>query len=81
MAKLNTKRAPVVTVEGMERIIQQIYDDINDIIRAINSQSSGDEIQGRIGDIKVVVEDQNVYKLKVKTNEGWAEANITFIEK
>ena len=39
MADIKTKRAPQVSIEGMERIIQHIYDDINEIIRALNSQS------------------------------------------
>ena len=82
MAELKTKRAPQVPVEGMERIVQQIYDDINDIIKSINSQLSNlESSQGKVGDIKVLSNDVNSYELRAKTRDGWVKTDLSFVDK
>jgi len=82
MADIKTKRAPQVSIEGMERIIQHIYDDINEIIRALNSQSlETQEERGQTGDIKIVVTDVNTYELRAKTKDGWAKVDLSFVDK
>ena len=61
------KRTPVKSPPEMERAVQQIYDDINEIINAVNSVYSssdiklpefipfqGDETSGKPGDIRIV---------------------------
>ena len=82
MADIKAKRAPQVTVEGMERIVQQIYDDMNEIIRALNSQLSNiEEGQGKSGDIKILNKDVNSYELRAKTKDGWAKVDLSFVDK
>ena len=74
MADLKTKRAPQVAIEGMERIIQQIYDDINDVIKSVNSQLAYlEDSEGKIGDIKILSNDVNSYELRAKTRDGWVK--------
>ncbi len=82
MSKTSTKRAPQVSVEGMERIIQQIYDDINDIIRSVNSQLANlESSEGKVGDIKVLSNDVNSYELRAKTRDGWVKVDLSFVDK
>lgn len=81
MAKLSTKRSPQVPTEDMVRVIQQIYDDINDIIRAINNQTSEDSVIGKVGDIKVLSNEYNTYELRIKTKDGWVKTNLSFVDK
>ena len=77
MAKLK-KRSPVKSPPDMERVVQQIYDDINDVINAVNTYSL-DEVgtAGNIGDIRIV-QDQSgsssKYYIEFKTRDGWARA-------
>ena len=48
MAKLK-KRTPVKVPSDMERPIQQIYDDINDIINAVNRfHLEGEKTEGKV---------------------------------
>ena len=42
MSELKSKRAPAVS--SNERAWSQVYDDINDIIRAVNNQSGVDRL-------------------------------------
>ena len=76
MAKMK-KRTPVKAPPEMERAIQQIYDDINDIINSVNSFALvGEEFLGKAGDIRVIKEQSgatSTYYLQVKTNDGWMQ--------
>jgi hypothetical protein len=83
MAKLK-KRAPIAAPKELQRNIQQIYDDINDIINSINQFSmSSDEFSGKSGDIKVIkhVKDDGtiVYYIRAKTPDGWVQAEATSV--
>ena len=78
---ISTKRAPVTSVEGMDRIIQKIYDDLNEIINAVNQSTR--EIRstatGKKGDIRVVKDSTDgSFKLEAYTEDGWAyTSNLT----
>ena len=82
MAKMR-KRTPVKAPPEMERTVQQIYDDINDIINSVNSFAlSGGEGVGKPGDIRIVKEqEQNTtnYYLEFKTDDGWVRLTGTLI--
>ena len=69
------KRAPLKPPQEMERVIQQVYDDLNDIINAVNSISlAGRGDRGKPGDIRIVTnQDQGSinYYLEFKSNDGW----------
>jgi hypothetical protein len=75
MAELTKKRAPLTVPEDMQRAVQQIYDDINEIINAVNYYSlSGENTAGKPGDIRIIKEqDQSTtnYHLEFKTDDGW----------
>ena len=77
------KRTPVKAPPEMERAIQQIYDDINDIINSVNAFSlSGEESTGKPGDIRVIKEQSgatNTYYLQVKTDDGWVQMEASLI--
>ena len=82
MAKLK-KRAPIKAPVELERNIQQIYDDINDIINAVNVALSSEEYEGKEGDFRVIKEQQeggtSKYYLRVKTQDGWVEIEANFV--
>ena len=83
MAKLK-KRTPAKVPQDMERAIQQIYDDINDIINSVNSFHL-EEIgsQGKIGDIRIVQEQSGSssnYYIEFRTQDGWARSEGTLID-
>ena len=76
MSKMK-KRTPVKAPPEMERAVQQIYDDINDIINSVNSFAlSGEEYLGKPGDIRVIKEQSGAtttYYLQIKSDDGWVQ--------
>lgn len=76
MAKMS-KRTPARVPPEMERAVQQIYDDLNDIINSVNAFAlSGEEFAGKPGDIRVVKDQSgtgSTYYLQVKTDDGWVQ--------
>lgn len=75
------KRAPVTSVEGMDRVIQKIYDDLNEVINAVNQSTK--EVRstttGKKGDIRVVKDSTDgTFKIEAYTEDGWAyTSNLT----
>ena len=79
------KRTPIKPPAELERNIQQIYDDINDIINAVNSFALfGEEFLGKPGDLRVVARQQadgsKKFFFQYNTNEGWIEIEGTKVE-
>ena len=77
---LQRKRAPLTSDPNMQRIVQQIYDDINEIINSVNS--SGTETRslssGKEGDVRVIKDKTSGdYKIEAFTEDGWAETSLT----
>ena len=63
----------------ISRTVQQIYDDINQIINAVNQVADEGRslAKGKEGDIRVVKDSVNgTYKIEAKTIDGWASANL-----
>ena len=88
MKDLKIKRAPVLQTSDtdMQRVIQNIYDDINDIIRSLQGTSviSGTEHQnilGKVGDFKVTSNESDEYELRVKTKDGWVKVKLDFVDR
>tara|TARA_R110002051_G_scaffold316960_1_gene397410 strand:- start:1152 stop:1322 length:171 start_codon:yes stop_codon:yes gene_type:complete len=50
----------------MDRVLKQIYDDLNMIINSVNSFNNQKEHQGKLGDIRVT--DKG---LQFKNKSGW----------
>ena len=72
--KLSEKRAPIpVTDPGMGRIVQQIYDDINEIIQSVNNSVGDDRdvSSGKVGDLRVVKRENGDFRLEMMTDDGW----------
>ena len=80
---ISKKKPPAGAVEGMDRIIQQIYDDINDVINSVNQSENAmrDLGKGKVGDIKVVQTSGGTDRIEVRTKNGWSKVNLTRIEK
>jgi hypothetical protein len=80
---ISKKKPPTGAVEGMDRIIQQIYDDINDIINSVNQSENAMRNlgKGKVGDIKVVQSSGGTDRIEVRTKNGWSKVNLTRIEK
>lgn len=78
--KISKKRPPNTPRKEFTRIINTIYDDINDIINSVN-QSSDESVltsSGKKGDIRIVKDRKtSTYKIQAFTEDGWAEVNLT----
>ena len=82
MAKLK-KRVPLKVPDDMQRAVQQIYDDINEIINAVNSYNLEEKAyEGKVGDIRIVQSQSGAnskYYIEFKTKDGWARSEGTLI--
>ena len=74
-------------IDSLNRIIQTIYDDINEVINATNkSENINRELsKGKPGDMRVVnyqlsTTDDNKYRLEVYTEDGWARTSLSLID-
>jgi len=80
MSDLKSKRAP--SVSSNERAWSQVYDDINDIIKAVNNKSgveSRDGASGKDGDIRLFKDvDRTKYFIEGKFGDGWAKRELLF---
>tara|TARA_R110000824_G_scaffold401404_1_gene612020 strand:- start:20 stop:271 length:252 start_codon:yes stop_codon:yes gene_type:complete len=74
---LMKKRTPVKVPPEMERAVQQIYDDLNDIINSVNVFAlSGEESAGKPGDMRVIKDQSGsaiTYYLQIKSDDGWVQ--------
>ncbi len=66
---ISKKRAP-----SADRTIQRVYDDINELIDAVNHPQTGTPSQGegRPGDLRVVESSDGTVRLQARTSKGWA---------
>tara|TARA_R100000750_G_C2321765_1_gene86612 strand:- start:479 stop:778 length:300 start_codon:yes stop_codon:yes gene_type:complete len=84
MPRISTKRAPTVSGENsvqISRAFSQVYDDINEIINAVNASDTTlirDGTEGKSGDIRIVKTVTGDYSLEVRTEEGWVQSIVTF---
>tara|TARA_R100001594_G_scaffold77860_4_gene112436 strand:- start:5837 stop:6091 length:255 start_codon:yes stop_codon:yes gene_type:complete len=81
---ISKKRAPKTDDPQMDRIISTIYDDLNEIINAVNQGSTSEEkkgYQGKSGDIRLAKEANGTYEIQGRTDEGWAFVAMSFKEK
>ena len=72
------KKAPFVEEVRLNRIISKIYDDINELINAVNQDETTlkkADTEGKTGDIRIVKDSTNNYYLEAKTDEGWIQSN------
>jgi len=79
---ISKKRAPSISGSpDVERAFSQLYDDLNEVISAVNQGKTTDEkkaSEGKSGDIRLVKDskDENYY-LEARSDEGWIRSNNT----
>jgi hypothetical protein len=81
---ISKKRAPRVDDAQLNRVISKIYDDINEIINAVNQGNTSEEkksYEGKSGDIRLLKDSTGAYEIQGKTDEGWVKTSMTFKEK
>tara|TARA_R100001510_G_scaffold17481_1_gene14770 strand:+ start:2928 stop:3179 length:252 start_codon:yes stop_codon:yes gene_type:complete len=81
---ISKKRSQRITENNMQRIIDKIYDDLNELIDAVNSKDTvlvPDESVGKEGNIRIIRDPNgDSYKIQGRTSEGWASTSITLNE-
>ena len=71
---ISRKRAPVVQDSVLNRIFSKIYDDMNELINAVNQGDTTEEkktFEGKTGDLRIVKDANRKYFLEARTDEGW----------
>ena len=78
---ISKKRAPHISTDNLERVLAQVYDDINEVIDSVNQESSTEEkkgFEGKSGDMRVTKDsDDSKYYLEMKSDEGWVRSDNT----
>jgi len=81
---ISKKRSQKVNDTNLQRVVDRIYDDLNELIDAVNSKNTvlvSDESTGKEGDIRVIrSSDGDSYKIQGRTSEGWASASLNLNE-
>tara|TARA_B100000902_G_C27106363_1_gene811355 strand:+ start:231 stop:482 length:252 start_codon:yes stop_codon:yes gene_type:complete len=78
---ISKKKPPHVPQPELSRLVQQIYDDINEVINAVNQKITVegiDRFDGNLGDIRVAQNSNKTYEIQGRTKDGWASASLTF---
>ena len=81
---ISKKTAPTLEDPQVDRVISTIYDDLNEVINAVNQGSTSEEksgYEGKSGDVRIAKQSDNSYQLEGRTDEGWASTTLTFREK
>jgi uncharacterized protein (DUF1499 family) len=78
---ISKKRAPHISADNLERVLAQVYDDLNEVIDSVNQSSSVEEKKtyaGKTGDMRVI-QDQGdkKYYLEMKSDDGWVRSDNT----
>jgi len=78
---LSKKRAPHVSTDNLERVLAQVYDDLNEVIDSVNQGNSVEEkktYEGKSGDMRVTKDsDDSKYYLEMKSDDGWVRSDNT----
>ena len=80
---ISKKKAVLISnpeVVEINRIIEKIYDDLNDVINSVNQGSTSeikDSFGGKSGDIRLAKINDGSYEIQGKTNEGWVKVAMT----
>ena len=78
---ISKKRSQKISDTNLQRVVDKIYDDLNELISAVNSKDTvtdKEESSGKEGDIRVVKSnDGTSYEIQGRTSEGWAKTSLT----
>ena len=81
---ISKKKAPPVQDPHLNRILNQVYDDRNEIINAVNNPEVTREdkpFSGKEGDLRLVRTGSNQYELQGRSAEGWVTTTMNYKEK
>lgn len=80
---ISKKRAPHVSADNLERVLAQVYDDINEVIDSVNQGESVGEkktYEGKSGDMRVIKDSTDKkYYLEMKSDDGWVRSDNTSV--
>tara|TARA_R100000654_G_scaffold4208_1_gene12667 strand:- start:70 stop:330 length:261 start_codon:yes stop_codon:yes gene_type:complete len=77
---ISKKKAVLISnpeVVEINRIIEKIYDDLNDVINSVNQGNTSEKkesFEGKSGDIRLARVNDGSYEIQGKTDEGWVYA-------
>ena len=78
---ISKKRAPHVSADNLERILAQVYDDLNEVIDSVNQGESVEEkktYEAKTGDMRVTKDStDSKYYLEMKADDGWIRSDNT----
>jgi len=78
---ISKKRSQKISDTNLQRVVDKIYDDLNELISAVNSKDTvtdKEESSGKEGDIRVVRSNDGAsYEIQGRTSEGWAKTSLT----
>ena len=78
---ISKKRAPHISVDNLERVLSQVYDDINEVIDSVNQGDSVEEkktYEGKPGDMRIAKDStDSKYYLEMKSDDGWVRSDNT----
>ena len=84
MPQISHKRAIKLKDNDINRVVQDIYGAINELIDSVNSSqvSLGETVKGKTGDLRIVKIAENDYRFEIRTDEGWAKSSgFTLVSK
>lgn len=80
-----SKKRPLVLTDAdvatLNRNLAKIYEDINEIINAVNRKSTienPNRFEGKLGDIRVVQASNGDYEIQGRTSDGWVYKTMDF---
>ena len=69
---ISKKRALTVQDAGVDRVIRKIYDDINELISAVNTLAIENRGEiGKKGDIRLAKREDGAYYIEARGDDGW----------
>lgn len=81
---ISRKTAPRVDDPSINTALTRIYDDLNELINAVNkgSTSEGQWKVREIGDLRLAKRSDGTYQIQGRTEEGWiSSSNLSFTTK
>ena len=81
---VSKKRAPMIDDPKLQLVINRIYNDINELIGAVNvaANDTFPESSGSHGNIRVTEKSDRTTAIEIRTSQGWFElGGFTMIDK
>jgi hypothetical protein len=81
---ISKKKAPPVQDPHLSRVLNQVYDDMNEIVNAVNNSEVTREdkpFSGKEGDLRLVKTGDSQYELQGRSAEGWVTTTMNYKEK